>query len=179
MIMFIEKQYEAPLSNEVKREFNNLILLISKIPQYDRVRKKISGSTGNISVADLIAYQIGWGSLLLTWYGEGIKGKIPQMPGEGFKKWDYTALAKHFYKKYRYDGYKKQTQHFFNIVNRILSMIEKEYKTQNLDKLGVWSWCTLSSGKQWSLSKWVKVNTVSPYKRASMLIRKYIKLKKA
>ena len=54
-------------------------------------------------------------------------------------------------------------------------MVKKEHETGNLNKIGVWPWCTLASGKQWPLSKWIRVNTVSPYKRAASMIRKFLK----
>lgn len=41
-----------------------------------------------------------------------------------------------------------------------------------LDQRGIWAWCTLASGKQWPLSKWIRVKTASPYKRAVQLIKK-------
>ena len=56
------------------------------------------------SVADLIAYQMGWGKWVIQWYEAGANGEKPQKPGEGFSVWDYTEIAKHFYEKYQYDN---------------------------------------------------------------------------
>lgn len=104
-----------------------------------------------------------------------LKAKKPAMPGEGFTKWDYVGIAQHFYIKYQFDSCKEQEQEFHNTIQRILAFVETEYQTGNLDKLGIWPWCTLPSGKQWTLHKWVTVNTVAPYKKASTLIKKFIK----
>ena len=97
------------------------------------------------------------------------------MPGEGFLKWDYTGLAHRFYEKYLYDATTEQMSVFQETVSRILAIAEQEQETGNLDRTGVWSWCTLPSGKHWPLSKWIQVNTVSPYKRAAALIKKCTK----
>lgn len=174
-ILLINEFYKSPLSNKIKKEYNTLIAIIAQIPTAQRKSKIIDGTGGKVSVADLIAYQIGWGKLLINWYEIGLKGKTPQMPGEGFLKWDYTGLAKHFYEKYGCNDSIQQEQEFFNVVKRIIDITEYEFETNNLDKLGVWGWCTLTSGKQWPLSKWITVNSASSYKRAISLINRFIK----
>lgn len=175
----MKKEFKAQLSKNIQKEYNNLMSIISDIERKDRLQKTIEGTDGLVSIADLIAYQIGWGTLLLTWYKTGLKGQMPEMPGQGFDTWDYVGLAHHFYKKYHYDGYRKQEQEFHKIMQQIIDMVEHEYQIHNLDAIGIWDWCTLKSGKQWPLSKWVQVNTVAPYKKAASLIRKSLKSHKA
>lgn len=171
----ITQYLSAPLSLLIHKEYIKVKELIAQIPCKQRTTKTIDGTGGKVSVANIIAYQIGWGTLLIRWYEEGIKGKKLEMPGEGFTKWDYVGIAQHFYIKYQFDSCQKQEQEFHNTIQRILAFVETEYQTGNLDKLGIWSWCTLPSGKQWTLHKWVTVNTVTPYKKASTLIKKFIK----
>jgi hypothetical protein len=170
--LLIKKKLNASLSREIKDRYNTLIEIVLKTDLKSRGLKSIDGTGGKVSITDIIAYQIGWGSLLIGWYEAGIKGKTPEIPGEGFKKWDYVSLAQHFYSKYNYDGTDKQLHKFHIIVERILAITEKEDETGNLNKIGIWPWCTLASGKQWPLSKWIRINTVAPYKRAASLIRK-------
>lgn len=164
---------QAPLSQEIQREYSRLITLINPLQANARALKEINGTGGKVSVADLIAYQIGWGKRVIHWYESGISGEKVLMPGEGFLVWDYTKIAQHFYKKYQYDSLLKQEQEFDQTVLQIINIVEKEYQTGNLDKIGVWSWCTLPSGKPWPLSKWIKVNTASPYKRAHALVKQW------
>ena len=173
--MFIRGKYQSSLNTDIAKEYNNLLFVLASIKPHDRMIKAIDGTGGKVSVADLVAYQIGWGNLLIGWYETGLTGKMPQMPGEGFTTWDYTGLAQHFYKKYQYDSSSKQEQEFHAIVTKIIAIVEHEHQTKNLDTLGAWPWCTLASGKQWSLRKIVTVNTVAPYKRATALIRKLVK----
>lgn len=171
----IETKFEGNdsyLTEKIIKEYNALTELISQISFQDRQLKAIDGTGGKVSVSDIIAYQIGWGKLLISWYEAGLNNHKFVMPGEGFTKWDYVGLAKHFYEKYHYDGFMEQDKEFKKAVERIILIVEKESISENLDKLGVWDWCTLPSGKQWALSKWITVNTVAPYKRALMMIRK-------
>ena len=172
--LLIKKKLNAPLSREIQDRYNNLIEIVLKTDLKSRSLKSIDGTGGKVSIADIIAYQIGWGSLLIGWYEAGTQGKMPEMPGEGFATWDYVGLAQHFYSKYHHDGADKQLHKLHAIVERILAITEQEHETGNLNKTGVWPWCTLASGKQWPLSKWITINTVSPYKRAASLIRKFL-----
>lgn len=160
------------LIQDIQREKNRLVKLVSEIPFAKRTLKMIDGTGGTVSVADLIAYQIGWGKNLIRWYEAGMKGEKPNMPGDGFVKWDYVAIAQYFYDKYHYDASEQQLEVFEQMVSRILEIVECEEKSGQLDKIGVWDWCTLSSGKQWPLCKWIQVNTVAPYKRAIQWIKK-------
>lgn len=166
----IRGTFISPLSLAIQKEYNKFREAVKRIATEHRKAKNISFTGGNVSVADLIAYQIGWGKRVIEWYETGIAGKTMVMPGDGFKTFSYTAMALHFYKFYLYDAAQKQDQEFHNIVIRILEIVEKEYKTGNLDKKGVWGWCRLHSGKEWTLNKWITVNTSSPYKRATSLI---------
>lgn len=166
---------KAKLAQEIQNEYFRLIKIVNLISQQDRSLKKIDLSAGKVSVADLVAYQIGWGSSLIRWYETGVKGEMVIMPGDGFSVWDYAEIAKHFYEKYQYDAGLMQEQEFNRIVSQIITIVEVEFQNGNLDELGIWPWCTLKSGKQWPLSKWVKVNTCSPYRRAAALIRKWLK----
>ncbi len=161
----------ATLIQDIQRESTRLTQLISSIPISDRMQKIIEGTGGKVSVADLLAYQIGWGRNLVRWYEAGLQGKMPDMPGDGFLKWDYAAIANHFYQKYAYDHSEQQVKEFQQVVLRILEIIEIEQRTGHLDQIGVWDWCTLASGKQWPLCKWIQINTVAPYKRAIQLIK--------
>lgn len=166
----------SSLSQEIQKAYDQLIQAIHSIPADKRCSKVIQKARGLISISNLIAYQIGWGKCLIRWYQAGIKGKLPEMPGEGFLKWDYAGLAEHFYQKYEYDASTHQLLVFQEIVMQIIAITKQEQESGNLNLLEIWPWCTLPSGKKWPLSKWIQVNTVSPYKRANQLIHNYFLL---
>lgn len=169
--MLIKKYYKSPLANQIQDAYVRLLAIIDSVPLLARSLKNVRGTGGNVSIIDLIAYQIGWGMLLIGWYEAGLSGDMPEMPGDGFKKWDYKGIAFHFYKKYHFDGAALQLNAFHEVVIQILDFVEVEYESGRLDKIGIWPWCTIASGKQWPLSKWVRVNTLAPYKRAITLIK--------
>ena len=174
-----EEKMAHPLSDEIRSHYEKLIAAITPIPPSERTLQRFEGTGGPVSAADLIAYQIGWGQCLLRWYEAGRKGETPEMPGEGFSKWDYVAIAKHFYKKYHLDGGEKQMHLFAQTVSALLKIVEEEEKRGRLEQIGAWDWCTLPSGKQWPLSKWIRVNTASPYKKATQLLRKGLSFKES
>lgn len=163
---------ESSLGQEIRNAYDKLIKMLNTHPISERTLKVIDAPSGKVSASDLIAYQIGWGKCVIQWYEAGIRGENPEMPGEGFSTWNYTAIAQHFYEKYHYDGFNEQMKVFQEVVSTLLKIVEREHKTDRLDQTNVWTWCTLSSGKHWPLSKWIRVNTVSPYKRAAQLIKK-------
>ena len=165
---------KAPLSKQIEQEYNSLINASNTVSHNYFFTKIIDGTGGKVSIANIFAYQIGWGELLIQWYESGIQNKIFSMPGEGFTTWDYTEIAQYFYKKYEQNNIEKIKEEIFNTVAKIIAITEYEYELQRLDKLGIWPWCTLKSDKQWPLSKWITVNTVAPYKRARILIKKHI-----
>ncbi len=141
------------------------------VPDSNKTDENLDGSN---FIAHIIAYQIGWGQLLISWYEAGVQQKKIIMPGEGFSTWNYSALAERFRQKYHLDGAIQQIALLDQTVHAILVFVEKEYQSGQLDKTGVWDWCTLPSGKMWPLSKWVQVNTVAPYKRAASSIKKFL-----
>jgi hypothetical protein len=99
---------KPPLAISVLKEYHKLMMLFAQIPPKLRTKKLIEGTGEMVSSTDLIAYQIGWINLLIGWYEAGLAHQMPDMPGDGFKNWDYTGLAQHFYKKYQFDGAQEQ-----------------------------------------------------------------------
>lgn len=161
----------APLSKEIYVAYCKLVLTLNELPDGPFRQKTCSGTDGTVSPADIVAYQIGWGSLLITWYETGLTCDTVIMPGAGFTTWDYAGIAQHFYTQYANTPRAKLMETFKKTVDRIIEITECEYKSGNLDKLGVWKWCRLKSGKEWPLSKWIRVNSVAPYKRTCRLLR--------
>ncbi|MBS0652088.1 MAG: ClbS/DfsB family four-helix bundle protein [Verrucomicrobia bacterium] len=161
----------APLSREIHQEYTKLKQQIESAPASFRFEKAIKSANEVVSIADLIAYQIGWGKAVIRWYHAGLSSETPIMPGDGFTAWNYTAIAQHFYQTYRYSCPEEQNDAFDQVVAELIAITEQEHQMGRLDQEDVWPWCTLQSGKQWPLSKWIRVNSCAPYKRARNLIR--------
>lgn len=170
--MQFNRKMKSNLIQDIQNAYDRLAKIVTHIAPPARTLKIIDGTGGKVSVSDIIAYQIGWGKCVVRWYEAGIQGKMPEMPGEGFLTWDYLGIAQHFYQIYQFDSADGQMRIFHQVVLRILEIVEAEDQTGNLDRTGIWPWCTLSSDKQWPLSKWIRVNTTSPYKRATQSIKR-------
>lgn len=167
---------KSTLSQDIQHEYTRLAEIATTISPSVRTLKIIDGTGGKVSAADIIAYQIGWSKWLIRWYKTGIRGEAQEMPGDGFSTWDYQAIARYFYQIHNPESIDEQMRIFHQAVLRIIEIVETEERTGNLDRLGVWPWCTLRSGKPWPLSKWIRVNTSSPYKKATVTVRKLLKL---
>ena len=76
-----------PLPNTKIELLNNLIQAYKKLDaeldavesEYERDR----GIEGNVACCDVVAYQIGWGSLLVGWEKLELAGKTPEMAAPG------------------------------------------------------------------------------------------------
>lgn len=77
------------------------------------------GIEGGISPCDLIAYQIGWGRLLLSWDSTEAQGGIAQMPAPGFKWNQLGLLARSFYQEQQGQTLKQLLATFAALVGHI------------------------------------------------------------
>lgn len=164
------------LSTELIESFEGLSNTLIGLTNEQFFEKNLNGTGGVVSIADILSYQIGWGHLLIKWYEHGVKNEQMTMPGDGFSKWNYNAIAKHFYQKYSCLTPEQLKKELVTVITRIIEIIEYEFSLGHLDKIAVWAWCQLPSGINWPLSKWIRVNTISPYKRATKIIKKSLKL---
>lgn len=159
---------KAEALSSLKDSYNKLELEICDIsPDIERIKK----IEGDVCVCDLIAYQIGWGELLLSWENSEQKSKTVYMPAKGYKWNELTPLANSFYDKYSDQDLVWLRKKF----KRTVLKIEKFILTLSDDELLVprmRSW----TGDKWSIMKWIQVNTIAPYKSARTKVRRFKKL---
>ena len=165
-----ENKVANTLSSEILNAYKKLLQKVQTIPQDNFFKKLYEMSDIKVSAADIIAYQIGWGELLVYWYQSGVQKIEFTMPGDGFEKWDYHNIALFFHKKHSHFSRTELLDKFNTIVGDIVKIADHEFMSDNLNTPGIWKWCTLKSGKEWPLSKWIRVNTIAPYKKAYTLI---------
>lgn len=121
-------------------------------------------------VYNLVAYQIGWGRLLLGWYQTGLNGQIPELPAKGFKWNQLGDLTQHLYSQYSSNSYKKLLDQFDQVYREVHQLV-KTASEKELYTLEVHAW----TGNKWPLGRWINVNTSSPYKSALSKLRKWKK----
>ncbi|MEM9921330.1 MAG: ClbS/DfsB family four-helix bundle protein [Bacteroidota bacterium] len=117
-----------------------------------------------MSVANLVAYLIGWGQLVLKWQRKIAASEEVVFPEEGFKWTDLGLLAQKFYKDHQGISYPDLLNQLNETVQQILEMIE-EHSNEEL------------YGSQWykhySMGRMIQLNTSSPYKNARTRVRKW------
>jgi len=117
-----------------------------------------------------LAYQIGWGKLLLNWEQEEKKGKTPVMPAKGYKWNELGSLAQSFYERYQNKDIVYLRKEFSKVVKKIEGLIES-LEEDELFSPHQREW----TGDKWAMVKWIQVNTIAPYKSARTKIRRWKK----
>jgi|GEM_PF-2835688 len=174
-LFIAEDNFKDPLSTKLINIYNKIVLTATQISDQiinDKIITKFEKNP--LSPLQVLSYLLGWAHMLLSWYAKGKKNENFIMPGEGFIKWEYEKITEYFYKKYSSNSLEEQLILLKQITLTIISIIETENQSGNLDKLGVWDWCTLKSGKKWPLRKWITVNSLAPYKRAASNLKALI-----
>lgn len=159
---------------------NKRDLLTSLQTAYDRLVEELAavppalerdpGLEGGVSPCDLVAYQIGWGRLLLGWDAHEARGEVPLMPAPGFRWNQLGLLAQAFYRERQGQSLAQLLVDFAELVERLRSFIESGSE-EFLFGIGVRRW----TGPKWPLAKWIQVNTIAPYGSARARLRRWKK----
>ena len=129
---------------------------------------------GGVCLCELMAYQIGWGRLLLQWEALEQAGQPVEMPAPGFKWNQLGALAQSFYLRSRDDS-AAQLLAQFDALASDLRIFMASSSEQLLFGVGQRHW----AGAKWPLVKWLQVNTMAPYDSARAKLRKWQKARPA
>ena len=158
------------LLSAIQMRYQKLLKELKTIPE-DQSRHRII--EGDISICDIMAYQIGWGNLLIGWHLTEKEGGTPLLPKKGYLWTQLGRLAHHFYDEYATQSFEELNTLFEKTVTHIISIIEG-LSEDDLYKIGRYRWC----GTKWPLGRWVSVNTAAPYKSACAKIRQWKRLNK-
>jgi hypothetical protein len=144
--------------------------LDSELDGLSKADSRKQGIQGGISVCDVLAYQIGWGQLLLIWEKSERSGKTPEMPSRGFKWNELGRLNESFYQKHHKESLETLRTDFRKIIGDICSMIEK-LSEKEIFKPKQRKW----TGEKWAMVKWIQINTIAPYSSARTKVRRWKK----
>lgn len=124
---------------------------------------------GEWAVKDLLAHLFEWEGMVMKWYAEGVKGKIPAVPSEEYNWGKLSQLNHAIYLKHRdrslADIQKDFKSSYKKIMKTIESIPEKELFTR-----GQYSWTRNNM-----LGAYFVSATSSHYRWARTEIRKKIK----
>ena len=121
-----------------------------------------------MSVANLVAYLVGWNELVLKWLDRDAAGEPVDFPEAGFKWNDLGRLAQKFYRDYEDVPYPQLIERLAVVKARIVSLIE----ARGNDDLYRCPWY-----EKWTMGRMIQFNTASPYANARGRLRKWLKTK--
>ena len=123
---------------------------------------------GRMSVADLLAYLIGWNELVLKWLARDAAGEPVDFPETGFKWNQLGRLAGKFYADASPLSYDERLTRLDQARARVVAEIE----ARSDDVLYGRAWY----GK-WTMGRMIQFNTAAPYANARGRIRRWLKAK--
>ncbi len=120
-----------------------------------------------MSVADLVAYLIGWNRLVLKWCDAKAQGLPVDFPETGYRWNELGRLAQKFYAEHAGQGYPVLLAQFAEVYARIVALVERE--TDATLYGGPWY-------EKYPLGRMIQFNTSSPYANARTRLRRWKKL---
>lgn len=150
--------------HKLREEISRVPDELSRAPQLE----------GGMCLCELIAYQIGWGRLVLQWEAQEQAGQAVEMPAPGFKWNQLGALAQSFYLHSRDDSAAQLLAQFDALASDLRAFIAASSDTF-LFGVGQRQW----AGAKWPVVKWLQVNTIAPYDSARAKLRKWQKTRLA
>lgn len=117
-----------------------------------------------MSVADLVAYLVGWNELVLKWLDRDAAGQPVDFPETGFKWNELGRLAQKFYHDYEAVPYPQLVERLDAAKGRIVTLIE----AHSNDELYGRPWY-----EKWTMGRMIQFNTSSPYDNARGRLRRW------
>ncbi|RMH88615.1 DfsB family protein [Lysobacter pythonis] len=120
----------------------------------------------SMSVADLVAYLIGWNLLVLKWCDAKARGLPVDFPETGYRWNELGRLARKFYADHAGQDYPALLRQFADVHARILALVESE---TDASLYGA-PWY-----EKYPQGRMIQLNTSSPYANARARLRKWKK----
>ena len=159
---------KAELLLAIDTHFGKLLKALQAVPE-SRVQEQVmeGHSKGTrMSVANLVAYLIGWNELVIKWIERDAAGLPVDFPETGFKWNELGRLAQTFYRDHDGLTYPQLLARLVAARARIVELIAE----RGDDQLYGRPWY-----EQWTLGRMIQFNTASPYHNANGRLRKWLK----
>lgn len=161
-------QNKDELLKAINANFDKLHRELADIPDNMIRSSSLEGHAKGtmMSVADLVAYLVGWNELVLKWLDRDAAGQSIDFPETGFKWNELGRLAQKFYRDYEAVPYQQLLERMDAAKDRIVSLIE----ACSNDELYGRPWY-----EKWTMGRMIQFNTSSPYDNARGRLRKWKK----
>ena len=163
----------------VPQDKNELLRAIHA--NFDKLRRELAGVPADIaygktldghakgttmSVADLVAYLVGWNELVLKWLDRDAAGEPIDFPEAGYKWNELGRLAQKFYRDCEGVPFAQLVERLETAKDRIVALIE----ARSNDELYGRPWY-----EKWTMGRMIQFNTSSPYDNARGRLRRWKK----
>ncbi|MFB2533531.1 ClbS/DfsB family four-helix bundle protein [Paracoccus sp. p3-h83] len=161
-------QNKDELLKAINVNFDKLLRELADIPDAKVRSRSLEGHAKGtmMSVADLVAYLVGWNELVLKWLDRAAAGEPVDFPETGFKWNELGLLAQKFYRDYEAVPYPQLVERLEAAKDRIVSLID----ARSNDELYGRPWY-----EKWTMGRMIQFNTSSPYDNARGRLRKWKK----
>jgi len=122
--------------------------------------------------AEIIAYQLGWLSLVMGWDKDEREGREVRMPAPGYKWNQLGGLYQSFYDEYSSKSLPELRSLFLKKEQQWLEWIET-LTDQELFTQGVRKWT--GDKENWPMVRWIHINSAAPFQNFRSKIRKWKK----
>ncbi|HEP5844171.1 TPA: ClbS/DfsB family four-helix bundle protein [Streptococcus pyogenes] len=169
------RSYESKeeLKNEIKKTFEKYISEFDNIPEElkDKRLEEVDRT-----LAENLAYQVGWTTLVLKWEEDEKKGIDVKTPSDKFKWNQLGELYQWFTDTYAHKSLYELKEQLTENVKKIYLMID-ELTDEELFKPHMRKWADeATKTATWEVYKFIHVNTVAPFGTFRTKIRKWKKL---
>lgn len=159
---------KAQLLTAIDTSFDKLMRYLSAVPKRCAPVRTMEGHAKNtqMSVCDLVAYLIGWNSLVIKWITLSDAGKPVDFPETGYKWNQLGLLAQKFYQDREGEDLSTLIAELRSLKTEIIVLIEARSDHELYGK----TWYT-----KWTMGRMISFNTSSPYTNACGRLRKWAK----
>lgn len=165
-------QSKAELLAAIDASYGKVLKAFEEVPAAQARDAVLEGHAKgtSMSVADLLAYLVGWNELVLKWIARDEAGQPIDFPETDFKWNELGRLAQKFYADYAALSYPQLLQRFAEAKAGIVGRIAAR------DDAALYGrpWC----GK-WTMGRMIQFNTSSPYDNARGRLRQWRKAQDA
>ncbi|MBE0337327.1 MULTISPECIES: ClbS/DfsB family four-helix bundle protein [Paenibacillus] len=165
--------YHYASKTELKEAIHaSYLLLDSEYKEVDENQKDVRIPEVDKTPAEIIAYQLGWLHLVMSWDRDEKEGKDVIMPAPNYKWNRLGELYQSFYKTYTHHSLHELRQLFKLTEQKWLDWIDT-LSHEELFTQGVHKWT--GSNPKWPMARWIHINSVAPFKTFRAKIRKWKK----
>ena len=161
-------QTKQELLDAIRTTYQKLATDLASVPIERAKEATLEGHAQGtqISVANLVAYLIGWNLLVLKWCDAKGRGLPVDFPETGYKWNELGRLAQKFYFDHASADYPDLLRQFADVQARIAALVEHE---SDASLYGA-PWY-----EKYTQGRMIQFNTSSPYANARARLRKWKK----